>query len=858
MEGSKVHEALQSVGRFRLLRKVGAGGMGVVYEAEDTRDARRVAVKLLSPHAKNQPDGLLRFKREFRALARFRHPNIVRVFDAGIENDIAFIVMAYIDGISVKRALEAIPLGPLRDQRLKTYLRQILGALAHVHARGIVHRDLKPENMLVDDKGLLTVMDFGVAQFQTTPEAVPGVFGSFGYMAPEQAQGREVDGRADLYAVGMLLYEALTGQPPFPTEPPATALHHHLNTTPPPIDTHRKDADPELAALALKLLQKDPQDRPPSAEAAFQYLSSSARAPRPKEEVGMLFAPRFSGRKAPLLALAKLAEATEAGEGSLLLIEGSSGSGKSRLLSEFKAQARARFELLRGSCPIEQRRPYAVIIQILADMAGRLSRSDPALLDRVLGEEGMILLPLLPGLRARSGTQSARQNAELAEDPVHRLHQATLAVLDRVAEHRPLLLLIEDLHAVDVASRELLSEWVAHTQAQSRRRIGMVWTRRYLIEGEDHSEPLVSRVSQQYPLQRLALAPMTRSEVAEMVQTMTSEPAAPSEMIDALISQAQGQPMLIREMMESWVEDGRLTRKKGRWLYQNTPFAAAKKRPRPSSSQAEAALRVQVSEPLWQAKIGRLKTPAIHLLERFAITGRELSAQLLFDLSGLTEASFLDAVNALLRLNIVVEATGPLGLSYAIHHEGLREGVVHGLSPKRRRKLHRKVAELIEARYRGRRGEVAHLLARHFQGAHCPERAVSYLRRMGRSAAQSGQFESAHHLFQEARSILSALPQSLARHTRKLSLALDEIDALLMAKSAEAALDRARPETAVAARDPVYMEQALMLRRAEAYGLLGEAEEAKRALAGILEQPASPAIEARARAARTGAARAPE
>ncbi|MCB9646046.1 MAG: serine/threonine protein kinase [Deltaproteobacteria bacterium] len=171
--------------------------MGVVYEATDTRTQERVALKVLLPHAAEESDGLLRFKREFRALARLRHPNIVRVLDAGIENDVPFIAMEFLDGKDARRHLRAIPEGPVREREMKRVLRQMFGALAHIHARRIVHRDLKPENVIVCSDGRVKLMDFGVARLLRAPTTNnSGLLGTFAYMAPEQVQGRRSTGGA--------------------------------------------------------------------------------------------------------------------------------------------------------------------------------------------------------------------------------------------------------------------------------------------------------------------------------------------------------------------------------------------------------------------------------------------------------------------------------------------------------------------------------------------------------------------------------------------------------------------------------------------------------------------------------------
>src|SRR5688500_14961568 len=356
------------MGRYRLRTRVGAGGMGVVYEAIDTRDDRRCALKVLLPHAAEEAEGLLRFKREFRALARLRHPNIVRVYDAGLENDVPFIAMEFLEGRDVRRHLRAHPEGPTRDRETRRCLRQIFGALAHIHVRRIVHRDLKPENILVTADGRVKLMDFGVARLLRMPTSSSGLLGTFAYMAPEQVTSGEIDGRSDLYAIGVLMYEILTGDYPFPVEPPAAALHHHVNTQPESILQRNSKADQQLASLAHKLLQKDPLDRLQTAEEAFAYLTddeATGGAHLEQSMPGQLFTPRFVGRRTELEFLDRVIKDAESGRGRVVLIEGPSGMGKSRLLFELRSRFKRRTHVLVGQCASDRAQAYAPVQTVL-------------------------------------------------------------------------------------------------------------------------------------------------------------------------------------------------------------------------------------------------------------------------------------------------------------------------------------------------------------------------------------------------------------------------------------------------------------------------------------------------------------
>ena len=246
--------------------------MGIVYQAKDPRDGRPLAIKVLRPEAAEDRQELNRFKREFRLLARLRHPNIVRVFDAGIEDDVPFITMEYLEGMNLRKYMTEFSSKTVREKEIRRVMAEIYQALSYTHRRNIVHRDLKPENVFVTKENRVKLMDFGVAHFHRTAEGESELFGTFAYMAPEQILSRPVDSRADLYATGIMMYEFLADSFPFPVEPPAAALHNHVNMSPKPLRQVAPHVDRKLAALVDRLLQKDPDKRPASANAAFEAL----------------------------------------------------------------------------------------------------------------------------------------------------------------------------------------------------------------------------------------------------------------------------------------------------------------------------------------------------------------------------------------------------------------------------------------------------------------------------------------------------------------------------------------------------------------------------------------------------------
>jgi serine/threonine-protein kinase len=252
-------------GRYMIVRKLGAGGMADVYLAEDQELGRRIAIKILNDRHANDNQFIERFRREAKNAAALNHPNIVSIYDRGEAEDTYYIAMEYLDGRTLKELI--VGRGPAPVNVAVEYARQILSALRFAHRHGIVHRDIKPHNVLVDREGRVKVTDFGIARAGTSQMTEAGsIVGTAQYLSPEQARGSEVDQRSDLYSLGVVLYELLTGQTPFDGDTPVEIAMKHLSATPRPPSQLRRDVPRDLDMVVMRALAKDPAARYQSAE----------------------------------------------------------------------------------------------------------------------------------------------------------------------------------------------------------------------------------------------------------------------------------------------------------------------------------------------------------------------------------------------------------------------------------------------------------------------------------------------------------------------------------------------------------------------------------------------------------------
>lgn len=267
-------------GRYEIQELLGVGGMAMVYRAHDIIDDREVAIKILKDEYLGNADFSRRFKNESKAIAVLSHPNIVKVYDVSFGDMIQYIVMEYIDGISLKEYI-AINNGAVDWRETVHFVTQILRALQHAHEKGIVHRDVKPQNIMLLEDGTIKVTDFGIARFSNTETRTmtDKAIGSVHYIAPEQAKGEPTDSRSDLYSLGVMMYEMLTGKLPFEAENAVSVAIMQLQSDPKPPREINPSIPVGLEEITIKAMQKDPDKRYRSAKQMLADLLKFRNSP---------------------------------------------------------------------------------------------------------------------------------------------------------------------------------------------------------------------------------------------------------------------------------------------------------------------------------------------------------------------------------------------------------------------------------------------------------------------------------------------------------------------------------------------------------------------------------------------------
>src|SRR5919109_4545143 len=272
----------QMLGPYRIITQIGKGGMATVYKAYQASIDRYVAVKVLPSQLAESKEFATRFQQEARIIAKLEHPHILPVFDYGESNGVAYFVMRYLEAGTLKDRMVAGR--PLPIKEIDKLFTQLTDALSYAHSHGVVHRDLKPANALVDSQGNIFLTDFGIAKLleSASPRLTQtdAIMGTPAYISPEQAQGQPVDQRSDIYSLGIILYEMVTGSVPFVAETPLAVLFKHISDPLPPPSSVKPDVSPAIEQVILKALAKNPEDR---FATAAEFLAAWKRALETKD-----------------------------------------------------------------------------------------------------------------------------------------------------------------------------------------------------------------------------------------------------------------------------------------------------------------------------------------------------------------------------------------------------------------------------------------------------------------------------------------------------------------------------------------------------------------------------------------------
>ncbi|MHB1296634.1 MAG: protein kinase domain-containing protein [Anaerolineae bacterium] len=746
---------------------IGLGGSAEVYRAMDSVRGCEVAVKVLSERA--EPAMVMRFLREVQTMARLNHPNIVEVFSAGESAGRRYLVMELMRGQSLKERLQQ---GKLLWREATQVALHVAKALEHAHANQIVHRDVKPGNVMFGEHDV-KLADFGLAHLDdaSAMTRTGTVMGTVFYLSPEQAVGRHVDGRSDLYALGAVLFEMVIGQPPFPGTTAVSIIYKHLNEQPPRL----RQVDPTLPAtlesIVDRCLQKDPARRYATAtelvealdtllqqgDAASACLSDDGTGAY-LEDIGAEASLPLVGREAEMALLEEALDLGVSGSGRTIMVAGEAGIGKTRLAREVQRLARSKNILpLAGDCLYgDAPNPYAPFVEVLEayeEQFGSAATAEPDELDARIAAAAASARAVL-GLSAGEGAAPGWQPQGSQQEGQLHAFERLCEFLQLASRQRPLLLILDNLQWASPTTLQLL-HYLARGLRGTRVLIVGLYRPEDVLPGEAGVHPLrdtLRRMSREHLYEEIALVALKQEDIGRLASGVLRVVDLESEFVGLLSRECEGNPLYLLETLHLLQEQGVLEQVGDHW-----ELAAAL---------AELDIPASVVDLLMR-RVERISRDDRELLEWAAVIGQRVDVPLVATLLGENRLAIMRRLYALEQQSALLVSDDA---GFLFTHEKVREVLYEQIPPSLRREYHRMVGESLEALITGDPGAVVYDLARHFGQSGEPARGYRYSVLAADRAEGAFAPAEAVAFLEQALQLLEPAPDSLASPVERLAL----------------------------------------------------------------------------------------
>ena len=727
-------------GRYVVKEFLGEGARKKVYLVHDTLLDRDVAFALIKIEGLDET-GRQRILREAQTMGRLGdHPNIVQLHDLGDERGQPYMVMPVMSGGDVQRLMERAPDRRLPLEQAIAIAENVCLGLEFAHSQGIVHRDLKPGNVWLTSDGTARIGDFGLAvsmeRSRLTSEGM--MMGTVSYMPPEQATGGQVDERSDLYSLGAMLYEMVTGRLPFLGDDPLAVIGQHVNTPPVAPSWHNSACPRPLEALVLRLLGKDPAERPGSAADVLTALegvdlsaSVEGRSESQARSLDSLSAGVFVGRRREMGELKAALEDALGGHGRLVMLVGEPGIGKTRTAQELATYAGLRgAQVLWGRCHEERGMPpYWPWIQAIRSY---VRERDPEELRSEMGSGGADVAEIVSEVRERLPGLERPPELESPEAARFRLFDSITSFLKAASGRQTLVLMLDDLHWADKPSL-LLLEFMARELGGAR--LLVVGNYRDVELSRQH--PLaetLGELTRERLFQRVLLRGLTEEDIGRFIE-VTSGISPLGGLVNAVHTQTEGNPLFVTEVVRLLVQEGELT------------LDRATER-----DSWEVRIPEGVREVIGR-RLNRLSARCNETLTIGAVIGREFELRQLTRLvEDISEDRLLEVLEEALSARVIEELPDAVG-RYQFTHALIQQTLMDELSTTRRVRLHARIIDVFEELYG--EGMEAHAveLAYHAGEAEAmigPDKLLHYSIMAGERGLKAYAYEDARAHFQRS------------------------------------------------------------------------------------------------------------
>lgn len=718
--------------RYSIIEELGRGSVSTVYRALDTKENQAIALKILTKQRRDE-ESILRFKKEVEKMSRIDHPRIVKQLDCGDYDGRSFLAMELFEGKSLHERLKARKLS--LDASVEM-VRQVAEGLEYVHNRGILHRDLKPKNILIKgDEAKIT--DFCMARIVNLVEMQDrnAVQGTFPYISLEQAGLMPVapDERSDLYSLGVIFYELVTGELPFKGEDIGSFLHQHIVQIPKNPRELNPEIPPVLEKVILKLLKKGPEERYQSAKGFLADLDRIIQL-RVKKKIHeafdlgledrkskLSFHTGFIGRGQELSVLKEELRLAAGGKGRLCLISGTAGVGKTRLINELRPYAEENGMLfVSGKCnKYGASLPYSPFAEAVAEYVDLMKRKPPQEMEiqvrnirRVLGELGGAITKIAPALETFIGKMPELVELEPERERMRFFNVAYSFFSSISTPNNPVIIFLDDLQWSDLGTTKLL-----HFIAPKLSGTHLLILGSYREEEIPKEHPLAILLKNcresGMVYREINLRPLQPKEMGLLIKdTFGYKEEVPGQLLMTVQERTKGNPFYSLQMLRSLVDEKVLYLEESQWKFDE-----------------EKIRRVDLPSSLIELLLGRLdqlKPEIKRILTYASVIGREFSYKLLKGITKKPAEEILGVLDEALIHVFIWEKPGLIKGAYTFSHDKIREALYEKLGPEERRGLHEEIAGYLEEEHKDDIEQVIYDLAYHYPKGLNKDKALHY------------------------------------------------------------------------------------------------------------------------------------